>query len=75
VRDAVGAGFAPVLAEQSADAALVRRFGVGQFPSIVWTDGACDAVAVTVQPEAPEDALRDLQAARAFLREAGADAR
>jgi hypothetical protein len=74
VRTALGDDFAPVLAEQSADAALVRRLGVQVFPTIVWTDASGEAVAVTVQPDRPEDALRDLEAARAFLR-APAEAR
>ena len=45
------------------------------FPTLVWTDLAGEVVAATIQPDGPEDALRDLRFVREWLAEPVPDER
>ena len=47
---------------------VVEAYGVLQFPTIVFTDPAGEPVATTIHPESPEEALKDLEFARRWLR-------
>jgi hypothetical protein len=64
----LGEDFVPVLVEKDDEPKLIDRYGLMQFPTIVWTDAAGDALALTIQPESPEEAIGDLESARKWLR-------
>ena len=72
--DRFGQDFVPVLVEKDDEPKLIDRYQLVQFPTIVWTDASGEALAVTVQPENPDDALADLEVAREWLRNAGSGA-
>ena len=69
----LGADFVPVLVEKDDEPKLIARYGLEQFPTIVWSDASGEALMLTFQPECADEALRDLDQARTWLREATAD--
>lgn len=54
--------------EKDEESGFVDAYGITQFPTIVWTDAQGEAVATTIHPECPEDALKELDFARRWLR-------
>jgi hypothetical protein len=60
--------FVPVHVEKDDEREFVEAYGILQFPTIVFTDADGEAVATTIHPESPEDALKDLAFARKWLR-------
>ena len=60
---------AAVYLEKDDEPELVDRYGVINFPTLVWLDPTGEVVSMTVLPEDSETALSDL----AFLREWLAD--
>ncbi len=63
----LGDSFLPVLVEKSDDPALVKRFEIIQYPTIVWTDVKGELIGLTVQPRSPDDAISDFEVNRAFV--------
>jgi hypothetical protein len=58
----------PVLVEKDEEPKLIERYGLMQFPTIVWTDASGKVLAMTIQPESSDEALDDLEVARRWLR-------
>ena len=54
--------------EKDDEVDLVRAYGVLQFPTIVFTDSAGEAVESTIQPEGSDEALKALDFARRWIR-------
>ena len=68
VVEQAGEDFVPALVEKDDEPRLIERYGLQQFPTILWTDAAGEVLALSIQPESPDDALGDLETARRWLR-------
>lgn len=67
---ALGNDFVPAFAEKDEERELIERYRLSVFPTFVWTDAEGEALAVTPQPDTPDDVLADLASMRDFLRDA-----